>query len=165
MTGTELSFNSANSGNLINHWSMNWAQFKDPVFRMCLVGAVVASWSLTQQVAGWQVRALLMEWQIVLSLNSGKSLKTFRENSILWMQAQCWGHSEVVGMQKHFLQPLAPSCPLESAHARTTFNEWLQWMNELSDESSIFQTQSYYLVNFPRELYANEKIGRASLLP
>ena len=31
---------------------MNWAQFKDPVSHMCLVGAVVASWSLTQEVEG-----------------------------------------------------------------------------------------------------------------
>ena len=31
---------------------MNWAQFKDPVSHMCLAGAVVASWSLTQEVAG-----------------------------------------------------------------------------------------------------------------
>ena len=31
---------------------MKWAQFKDPVSHMCLVGAVVASWSLTQEVAG-----------------------------------------------------------------------------------------------------------------
>ena len=31
---------------------MNWAQCKDPVSYMCLVGAVVASWSLTQEVAG-----------------------------------------------------------------------------------------------------------------
>ena len=31
---------------------MNWAQFKDPASYMCLAGAVVASWSLTQQVAG-----------------------------------------------------------------------------------------------------------------
>ena len=35
-----------------NHWSMNWTQFKDPVSHMCLAGAVVASWSLTQEVAG-----------------------------------------------------------------------------------------------------------------
>ena len=34
---------------------MNWAQFKDPVSHMCIAGAVVASWSLTQEVAGWQV--------------------------------------------------------------------------------------------------------------
>ena len=27
---------------------MNWAQFKDAVFHLCLAGAVVASWSLTQ---------------------------------------------------------------------------------------------------------------------
>ena len=31
---------------------MNWIQFKDPVFHMCLTGPLVASWSLTQEVAG-----------------------------------------------------------------------------------------------------------------
>ena len=31
---------------------MNWAQFKDPVSYMYLAGAVVSSWSLTQEVAG-----------------------------------------------------------------------------------------------------------------
>ena len=31
---------------------MNATQFKDPVSYMCLVGAVVASRSLTQEVAG-----------------------------------------------------------------------------------------------------------------
>ena len=31
---------------------MNWAQFRDPVFHMCLVGAVVACWFVTQDVAG-----------------------------------------------------------------------------------------------------------------
>ena len=30
---------------------MNWAQFKDPISHMCLAGAVVASWSLTREVA------------------------------------------------------------------------------------------------------------------
>ena len=44
--------NSANSGNLINHCSMNWGQFKDPVSHMHLAGGVVASWSLAQKVAG-----------------------------------------------------------------------------------------------------------------
>ena len=39
---------------------MNWAQFKDPVSHMCLAGAVVACWSLTQEVAEWQVQVLLM---------------------------------------------------------------------------------------------------------
>ena len=48
----ELSLNSVYSEKLINHSSMNWAQFKDPVSHMCLVGAVVACWFLTQEVAG-----------------------------------------------------------------------------------------------------------------
>ena len=30
---------------------MNWAEFKDPVSHVCLAGTVVASWSLTQEVA------------------------------------------------------------------------------------------------------------------
>ena len=47
----ELPVNSAHSGNLTNHWCMNWTQFKDPVSHICLAGAVVASWSLTQEVA------------------------------------------------------------------------------------------------------------------
>ena len=43
---------SVDSDNLINHRSMNWDQFKDPVSHMCLAGTVVASWSLTQEVPG-----------------------------------------------------------------------------------------------------------------
>ena len=43
---------SLNSGNQINHWNMNWAQFKDPISHVCLPGTAVASWSLTQEVAG-----------------------------------------------------------------------------------------------------------------
>ena len=47
--------NSAISGNLIyiNHWSMKCSQFKDPVSHVRLAGAVVASWFLTQEVAGF----------------------------------------------------------------------------------------------------------------
>ena len=33
---------------------MNWVQFKDPVYHMCLTGTLVACWSLTQYVAGFQ---------------------------------------------------------------------------------------------------------------
>ena len=60
LNGAELSWNSViseNSGNLINHWSMNWAQCKGHISHMCLARAVVASWSLHKR---WQVRALLM---------------------------------------------------------------------------------------------------------
>ena len=31
---------------------MNWVHFKDPASYMCLAGAVVAFWSLTQEVPG-----------------------------------------------------------------------------------------------------------------
>ena len=31
---------------------MNWAEFKDVVSYVCFAGALVASWSLTQEVAG-----------------------------------------------------------------------------------------------------------------
>ena len=46
------SLNSANSENLINHWIMNRAQFKDPTSHMCLAGAVVACWFVAQEVVG-----------------------------------------------------------------------------------------------------------------
>ena len=35
-------------------------EFKDPVSHMCFAGTMVASWSLTQEVAGWQISALLL---------------------------------------------------------------------------------------------------------
>ena len=55
LNGAELLLNSVNSEKMINHPSMNWAQFKYPISHMCLAGAGVACWSLTQEVAGWQV--------------------------------------------------------------------------------------------------------------
>ena len=42
-----------NSGKLINHSSMNWAQFKDPHCYLCLHGAVV-TWFITQEVGGFE---------------------------------------------------------------------------------------------------------------
>ena len=42
---------NANSGNLINHCSINLTQFKDPLCYLCLAGTVVAPWALTQEVA------------------------------------------------------------------------------------------------------------------
>ena len=47
-----------------NYWSMNWAQFKDPVSHMRLAGAVVASWSLTQERPANSVKQLgKIHWQ------------------------------------------------------------------------------------------------------
>ena len=74
----ELSLNSVNSGNLINHSSMNWAQLKDPVSHMCLACTMVASWCLTQEVAG----SSPFTDKCFLSLNLLNSVKTFRKNSI-----------------------------------------------------------------------------------
>ena len=37
---------------LINHWSINSVQYKDPVSHMCLACTVVESWSLTWEVVG-----------------------------------------------------------------------------------------------------------------
>ena len=44
--------NSVNSGKLMNHWRMNWAQFMDPNCYICLLGAVLACWFNTQAVGG-----------------------------------------------------------------------------------------------------------------
>ena len=51
--------NPVNSENLINHWGMNRGQFKNPVSHLCLADTVVASWSLTQKVAGSNPFAVL----------------------------------------------------------------------------------------------------------
>ena len=75
LNGAELSLNlviSANSGNFINHWNMNWAQFKDPASHICLTGSVVASWSLTQKVAG----SSPLNFKYFLSLNLPNSVKS-----------------------------------------------------------------------------------------
>ena len=54
-------------------------EFKDTISHMCLAGALVIPWSLTQEKTGWQVRALIMK--SIFSLNSLNSLETFRKNS------------------------------------------------------------------------------------
>ena len=54
---------------------MNWAQFKYPVSHMCLAGAVVASWFLTQEVAGLNPFTVMTNIFV-------NSVKTFRKNSI-----------------------------------------------------------------------------------
>ena len=65
---------SANSGNLINHWSVNWAQFKDPISHKCLAGTVVAYWSFTQEVADSSPFTVMTNILPLNSANSGKNL-------------------------------------------------------------------------------------------
>ena len=45
--------NAVNSENLINHWSIKWGQYRNPVYYLCLTGLVVASRYLTQKVASF----------------------------------------------------------------------------------------------------------------
>ena len=56
---------------------------------MCLAGAVVACWSPTQQVAGWQGFEPFYCNKNILPLNSAYSVKTFRKNSIIYI-LQSW---------------------------------------------------------------------------
>ena len=65
--------NSLNSANLINHWSMNWAQFKNHVSHMCLTGTVAGA-------AGSSPFTVMIN---ILPLNSANSVKTFWKNSIV----------------------------------------------------------------------------------
>ena len=52
---------------------MNWVQFKVPVSHMCLAGAVVVCWSLTEEMAGWQgFEPFYCNNKIFLSLNSAE---------------------------------------------------------------------------------------------
>ena len=53
---------------------MDWAQFKDSVF-LFLAGAVVASWFLTQEVAGSNPLTTN-----ILATELANSVKTLREN-------------------------------------------------------------------------------------
>ena len=57
---------------------MNWAQFKDPASHMCLAGAAVASWSLTQEVAGLSPFTVMRN---IFVTEFGEFSKTFRKNS------------------------------------------------------------------------------------
>ena len=64
------SVNSANSGNLINHWSLNWSQFKDPVYLSSVslwhCGSILVSYIRDQRFKPFK-------WQIYFV--------TFSENS------------------------------------------------------------------------------------
>ena len=64
MDKIRTSVNSENSENLINCSSMNWGQLKGPLCYLCLTGAVVASWFLTQGEEGWNS---LLKYNIFVS--------------------------------------------------------------------------------------------------
>ena len=61
---------------------MNWAQFKDHVSHMCPADAVVACWSLTQEMACLSPFAVMTK---ILSLNSLNSVKHLGKTPIFWL--------------------------------------------------------------------------------
>ena len=63
--------NSANSGNLVNHRSVNCGPLKDDVSHMCSADVVVASWSVAREVASSSPFTLMINILV----------KTFRKNS------------------------------------------------------------------------------------
>ena len=57
---------------------MNWAQFKDSVSRLYLTGAVVASWSLTQEMVGLNPFTVITN---IFVTELAELSELFRENS------------------------------------------------------------------------------------
>ena len=72
------SVNLANSGNRINHSSMNWAHFKDLVSHMCLAGSILISYIRGHWVARSNPFTILTN--IFVTANP---VKAFREDSIV----------------------------------------------------------------------------------
>ena len=58
---------------------MNWGQFKDYFTQMCLAGTVVASWSLTQEVAGSNPFTVITN---IFVTEFAEFSETFRKNFI-----------------------------------------------------------------------------------
>ena len=75
------------SGNQINHWNMNWAQFKDPVAHMCLAGAVVASWTLTPR-GGW-VAGSIPFTVVTIVTEFGEFIENIQGNSTVPVTHTC----------------------------------------------------------------------------
>ena len=73
--------NSMNSGNLINHWGMNWTQFKDTQYYPCVAGNVLASWPVTQEVAGSNNPFIILYFLSLNLLNLVKRIKTRMHSS------------------------------------------------------------------------------------
>ena len=59
---------------------MDWAKFKDPVSHTFLAGAVVASWSLTHEVAGLRHFTVMTN---IFVTEFDEFSETFRKNSIV----------------------------------------------------------------------------------
>ena len=70
---------------------MNWVQFEDHVSHMFLAGAVVAYWSLTQEVAGSSPFTVMTN---IFVTEFAEFSETFRENSIVMLENRSQTHSQ-----------------------------------------------------------------------
>ena len=59
---------------------MNWAQFEDPVSNMCLAGAMLECWSLTEMASS---SPFTVKTNIFVTQFADFS-EIFRKNSIVW---------------------------------------------------------------------------------
>ena len=73
------------------------AQFEDPVFHMCLTAIMVASQSLTQEMAGLSPFTVMTN---IFSVNSMKSMNPLKENSIGFSY---WGRLSDIFMTSHIV--------------------------------------------------------------
>ena len=73
---------------------MDWGQFKDPVSCMYLAGVVVASWSLTQEMAGsnpFTVKTTIFRcWNQRIQWYLGKTQLTIGFRLLLWAPCHFW---------------------------------------------------------------------------
>ena len=58
---------------------MYWDQIKDPVSHVCLAGAMIAAWSLTQEVTGLNPFTVMTN---IFVIEFSEFSDTFRKNSI-----------------------------------------------------------------------------------
>ena len=87
----EIFLNSVNSRKMINYWSMNKGQCNDLFCYLCLPGAVVARWSLPQEIAGFNTAIPLISHFLSLNL-----VKAFQKNSNIMMSASSRFHQPYI---------------------------------------------------------------------
>ena len=150
LNGAELSLNSvnsANSGNLINQWRKEWAEFKDAVPHMCLAGTAVAFWSLTHWI----------QWKYLEKTPMFKY-----KNSNTWLLANnSGGHPQWnVSVQKsHFTWILINS---GGGDQRRTFIRKKVILEYLTTKGSSHMNVGIWLVDW---IFSNKASRHGCLLP
>ena len=120
LNAAELSLNSVNSGNLKNHWSMNWDQFNCLLCLLCLNGRVVESLSLTQEIVGSST-AIFLKWYYFCYWIQRKLRENSNTNSIMLSSSQDKRMEKIFKLQEMCCQCQLGSCivcgyPTHSLH-------------------------------------------------